>query len=170
MADIKRSAVISECGRYRHILRRSWDASRPALTFIMLNPSTADADQDDPTIRKCIGFADRIGYGSIIVVNLFDYRATKPADLKRASFPSSAENGWWIAKAMQESAGDVICAWGVNARGLTMPVEVLRAIRNAGHVPYALRLTEDGIPWHPLMLPYSCVPVEIPDRSEGGER
>jgi hypothetical protein len=155
------SAVISPCGQFRYLLRRSWDISRPAVTFVMLNPSTADAEQDDPTIRKCRGFADRLGFGALNVVNLFAFRATKPADLKRAGYQRGPECDEWIARAVRET-GNVICAWGSNARGLVRPAEVIDILRGAGMKPTALRLTDDGIPWHPLMLPYDCtlIPME----------
>ena len=75
-------ALLSSCGTYRYRLWRYWHTEREPLIFIMLNPSTADAMQDDPTIRKCIGFAKRLGFGGIEVVNLFAYRATDPRDLR----------------------------------------------------------------------------------------
>jgi hypothetical protein len=156
-----RSAVISECGRYRHILRRSWDISRHGVTFIMLNPSTADGEQDDPTVRKCIGFADRLGYGHLNIVNLFDFRATKPKDLFIATDTISPECLWWIIRSIQECP-DVICAWGANARGLPRADEVLRlAFAVSGGRVRALRLLGDGTPEHPLMIPYAAQPVAL---------
>jgi hypothetical protein len=158
---VRGSAILSDCGAYRYLLRRSWDISRPAVTFVMLNPSTADADQDDPTIRKCRGFADRLGYGALNVVNLFAYRATKPADLKRAGYPRGPLCDEWIVKGVRETQA-VLCAWGVNARGLVRPAEVLDLVRAQGRTPKALHLTDDGIPWHPLMLRYECTPIDMP--------
>lgn len=81
------AAGLSPCGLYRFWLTRCWAPAKPCALFIMLNPSTADHEQDDATIRKCIGFARRWGMGSIRVANLFAYRATKPDDLKRADNP-----------------------------------------------------------------------------------
>lgn len=157
---MKKSAVISGCGQYRYLLRRSWDIARPALGFIMLNPSTADADQDDPTIRKCIGFAERLGYGAIVVTNLFALRATDPADLRRAGYPRGPENDEWIRRGIMES-GPVVCAWGTNARGLVRPAEVLLILSGLRVKLQALALTDDGIPRHPLMLPYTCQLTEF---------
>ena len=85
---IKR-ATISEDGLYRYALSRTWEGPIWSLAFIMLNPSTADATEDDPTIRKCIGFAQRNGCNAIEVVNLFAFRATDPNDLRRAGYPVS---------------------------------------------------------------------------------
>ena len=81
---MKRSAEISECGKYRWWLRRRW-ADGPVVCFVMLNPSTADAEQDDPTIRRCIGFAQAWGCGALEVRNLFPFRATNPADMLKAA-------------------------------------------------------------------------------------
>ncbi len=157
---MNKSAVISACGKFRYILRRSWDVGLPALCFVMLNPSTADATADDPTIRKCIGFAERHGFGGIIVANLFAYRATDPADLKRAGYPVGDENDFWINLAAREAEA-VVCAWGVNARKLARPAAVRAVLRAAKRPIHALRLTDDGIPWHPLMLPYTCTLTEF---------
>jgi len=155
------SAVISPCGKFRYRLTRQWGEGA-ALPFVMLNPSTADAEQDDPTIRKCVGFAKRMGYDGIEVVNLYAYRATKPADLKKAGYPRGPENDRHIEAALVEShANSVICAWGVNARGLSRPTEVLEIIRRTGMRPTALKLTDDGIPCHPLMLAYDCRQVTL---------
>ena len=107
-------AVISECGRYRYSLLREWNAGRPRLCIVMLNPSTADANKDDPTIRRCIGFARRDGYGSIVVVNVAAFRATKPKDMLMAADPVGPENdaALWFG-AMQSEA--VLVAWGTKA-------------------------------------------------------
>src|SRR5689334_322706 len=84
---LERDAVISDCGRYRYLLRRAWDHTRPRCLLIMLNPSTADAEIDDPTIRSCIRLAKENGYGSFEVVNIFSFRATDPKDLAKAERP-----------------------------------------------------------------------------------
>ena len=155
------SATISACDRFRYVLQRGWNPSLPVLMFIMLNPSTADAHEDDPTIRKCIGFADRNGFGSIVVCNLFAYRATDPKDLARAGFPVGPENDTNLEfelRALGRSAdgGKIVFAWGAHARKHTARVaQVEQLVRSCGHEPHALRLLADGIPSHPLMLPYS---------------
>lgn len=158
-----RRAVISQDDVYRYSLTRTWDLTLPLLGFIMLNPSTADGETDDPTIRKCVGFARRLGYGGIIVTNLFAFRATSPKSLKHKmqlhgrAAAVGPENSNYI-RSMLTVVDTAVCAWGVQARNFVEPSIVLNAIPN----PKALRLTADGIPWHPLMLPYSCELVDIP--------
>lgn len=95
-AYIVTSASIS--GDYRYRLGRAW-AGGPTCTFIMLNPSTADADQDDPTIRRCVGFAKALGCGALEVVNLYAYRATNPRDLLRQDERVGPENDYWLREA-----------------------------------------------------------------------
>jgi len=162
-----RTADISECGQFRYMLRRVWTTLLPPLVFVMLNPSTADGEVDDHTIRKCCEFARLLGFGGIVVVNLFAYRATKPAALKAAGYPVGPENDAWIRRAVAEmvemGGSTVVCAWGANARRLARPREVLALLRGLGVKPMALQLTEDGIPNHPLMLPYTCTLLEIPE-------
>jgi hypothetical protein len=157
---LDKGAIISDCGKFRYRLWRRWDKGAASMAFVMLNPSTADADQDDPTIRKCIGFAERQACGGIDVVNLYAYRATKPADLKRAGYPRGPENDRFIAAAARES-GRVVCAWGVNARSLSRPAEVLALLRGCGVRPLVLATSADGVPLHPLMLPYSMRPTPL---------
>lgn len=159
------SATISECGRYRYRLWRRWDSELRPVVFVMLNPSTADADIDDPTIRKCIGFAKRLGFGGIEVVNLFGFRATKPADLWRATDPCGPDNRKHlgiVASAAGECDTPVICAWGAHARKAPKHAESIRQLLiEKGCRPMALRLLNDGTPEHPLMLPYSCELVPL---------
>ena len=156
---ITRSALVSGCGTYRYTLSRIWDLALPVLVFVMLNPSTAVGSSGGPTIRKCIGFARRLGYGGIKVVNLFAFRATDPADLKRAGYPVGEDND---ASILRECAGaTVVCAWGRNAAGLARVTTVRVLLANAGAKVHALRLAGDGTPWHPLMLPYSCQLLEM---------
>jgi hypothetical protein len=86
----------------------------------MLNPSTADASQDDPTIRRCIGFARQWGCGRLVVLNLFAFRATDPADLKRAADPVGPENRAWFDRTLVDDlvGGPVVCGWGVHGAHL----------------------------------------------------
>ncbi len=89
----RNGAVLSADGVYRYRLWRTWDASKPTLAFLMLNPSTADATEDDPTIRRCLGFAKEWGYGSLVVVNLFALRSPNPDALRENDDPVGPENG-----------------------------------------------------------------------------
>jgi hypothetical protein len=158
-ANASHAAVMSACGTYRYRLQRRWKKDIAALCYVMLNPSTADDRTDDATIRKCVGFADRFGFGAIDVVNLFAYCATKPADLKAAGYLVGPHNDGWIDVAVRtarQTGGMVVCAWGVNARGLARPREVLALIAEAGMQPMVIDRCSDGTPAHPLTLPYSC--------------
>lgn len=154
---VDRGAELSSDGLYRYLLWRIWgDRDRCAL-FIMLNPSTADAEIDDPTIRRCIGFARSWGLDGIRVANLYPFRATKPADLWRAANPRGQGNSGWIEKGVDRK-GIAVAAWGAHARP-----EDARATRNIFYdlgVPlYALGLTQAGQPKHPLYLAGDTVPT-----------
>lgn len=164
--DSDKGAIISECGAFRYRLWRRWSSNVKPVAFIMLNPSTADASEDDPTIRKCIGFATRIGQGAVEVVNLFAFRATKPADLKAGGFRRGPDNYRHIIEAC-EGAALTICGWGAHARGLSQPAMVLDILKQHGIETHALAFTEDGIPRHPLMLPYSCSPQPMSRSGKG---
>jgi hypothetical protein len=95
---MKRTAIVSDCGRFRYHLRREWSAGS-TLLFVMLNPSTADADVDDNTIRRCVGFGQAEGFGAVEVVNLFAFRATDPADLRRAGYLVGPDNDFHLQMA-----------------------------------------------------------------------
>lgn len=160
-----KTALVSDCGRFRYHLSRQWDDTLKPLPFIMLNPSTADAHEDDPTIRKCIGFANRLGFGGIEVFNLYAFRATQPKDLRAHGYLVGDENDSIITGRLQElgmlDGGYVICAWGANARNLSRPKSVISHLSLAGVRLRALRLLADGTPEHPLMLPYTCKPMPL---------
>jgi len=154
------SAVISSCGRYRYWLERRWSASLP-LTFVMLNPSTADATIDDPTIRRCAGFARREGAGGIVVVNLYAFRATNPRDLASAADPVGTECDAHldVAGACGCPGAPIIAAWGATKVGRAPYREhdervagVLARLRGFGPV-HCLGSTASGAPRHPLYLP-----------------
>ncbi len=144
------TALLSPCRTYRYELVRAWDDSKPLLTWCMLNPSTADETVDDPTIRKCIGFADRWGYGSIRVVNLFALRATEPRELKWHPDPVGPEN----ESVLSALTGDVVAAWG-GSIPRTPRADILArlALRSAR---WCLGTTRAGEPRHPLMLGYAA--------------
>lgn len=153
---MKKHAILSPCGRYRYRLWRKWGEGSPLL-FVMFNPSTADADVDDATIRRCIKFTQSHGYGELEVVNLFAYRATHPQDLRRAGYPVGPDNDLHISAAVHESAA-VCVAWGSNAAGLERPGIVLQHLRKVVRPDslFCLAVTRRGYPQHPLMLSSSC--------------
>lgn len=174
VATIQKSAVISDCGKYRYRLSRTWMPGRPVATFVMLNPSTADAMVDDATIRKCMGFAQRWGMGGIRVGNLFAYRATKPADMMHKSVvdPVGPDNERHLMALCRDAAGNaidddglIICAWGANGSYMDQDQTFLgwcemdwlikeRCVK-------ALRLTSKGAPEHPLYVPYNIDPIPL---------
>jgi hypothetical protein len=157
------SAVISTCGTYRYVLTRRipqvmrW--VKPCL-FIMLNPSIADATQDDPTIRRCMGFSR--SWGSLTVVNLFALRATDPADLEKAADPVGEFNDVHILRQADEHRlGVVVAAWGAHPFAKERQDQVLRIISGVVALK-ALGVTKGGSPKHPLYLPKSSAPFEYP--------
>jgi hypothetical protein len=154
VATIQKTATLSDGGTFRYRLGRRWAEGAP-LVFIMLNPSTADADVDDATIRRCIRFAHAHGYPAIDVVNLFAYRATDPKDLRRAGYPVGPENDDHIASAARHAAA-VCLAWGAHVAGLERPQVVMPMLWKLGIEPMCLRITRSGYPQHPLMLPADC--------------
>jgi hypothetical protein len=122
------------------------------LPFIMLNPSTADADVDDPTIRRCMGFARSRNFGGIVVANLFAFRATKPQDMKAAADPVGPANNQCIQEVLAQACIDdvpVLAAWGAhgNYRGRDKQVVAI-----AERPFYCLGQTKDGHPRHPLYV------------------
>lgn len=152
-------ATLSPCRRYRYRLWRSWGPREHRVVFVGLNPSTADETKDDPTIRKCIGFAKRWGFGALDMVNLFAWRSTSPSGLLTASDPIGPENDEAIQRACDD-AHRVVWAWGrhnsavrrmVTDRRTKAPWLVLRRHCETG----TLGRAQDGSPRHPLMLPYS---------------
>ena len=151
-------ALFSPCEKYRYRLWRRWDFSLSRACWIMLNPSTADAMKDDQTIRKCVEFTKRFGYGGIEVVNLFAWRATKPAALKRVSDPIGPSNDAAIKNAadgVNRGGGIVICAWGRHFGKSKRRLRVLDILEEIGADPWVLQFNKDATPAHPLMLPYS---------------
>lgn len=108
--EMSGTAIFSQCQKYRYWLTRMWSEG-PRVTWLMLNPSTADAFEPDPTIRRCIDFSKQWGYGRLIVVNLFAYRSPYPKDLPKVADPVGPENNDFILRAARES-DMVMCAWG----------------------------------------------------------
>lgn len=154
LAKARRVAVVSECGAFRYWLNRRW-SDGPVLLFVMLNPSTADAEVDDATIRRCATFAHAHGFGGLEVVNLFAFRATKPADLARRGWQVGPENDAYIKRAASE-AGEICVAWGaIGDRGAASDrvQAVVPILRRSGKPLQCLRMTRSGFPQHPLYMP-----------------
>lgn len=151
------SAVIDETGLYRYSLVREWDPDLPRIAFIMLNGSTADAEKDDPTLRRCIGFAKKWNFGSLEVVNLFGYRTTLPKELKQARDPIGPENDFHIKEAIYR-AMIVVVAWGVHGIFRKRDADVIKLLNECHIVPRCLGKTKTGHPKHPLYLRGDVVP------------
>ena len=149
-------AVFSDCGRYRYELWRRWDADLPTVMFIMLNPSKANAECDDPTIRKCKHYAMAWGYGSLLVGNLFAWRATKPFDLKAAGRAGKDLVGPCnevAMEAMVKKSGKVIAAWGNDGSMKGRSDQLREKIADQGGLPlHAVQINATGEPRHPLYV------------------
>jgi hypothetical protein len=160
------SAVISDCLKYRYRLERK-TGNGPTLMFVMVNPSTADATTDDQTIRKCIGFATRAGYGRIIVGNKFAFRATDVNELRTARDPIGPENDEHL-RAMMREAKTVVVGWGQLAK---LPEtlrgrwkDIVRLADVAGHELQTIGINADKHPKHPQMTGYAepIAPWQVP--------
>lgn len=144
-----KSAIISEDKVYRYILMRVWDSSKPRCLFICLNPSTADESKDDPTVRRCIGFAKEWGFGSLAIGNVFALRATSPKELLGHRDPAGIENGAHLS-ALKVACDEYIMAWGAHSIVTTsLSLQVTKLFPN----PKCLGVNKDGSPKHPLYLP-----------------
>ncbi|MDX1527024.1 MAG: DUF1643 domain-containing protein [Gammaproteobacteria bacterium] len=155
-------AVLSGCETYRYALYRTVDpANESTLAWCMLNPSTADAANDDPTIRKVKGFTKRLGYGRLVVVNAYSFRATKPKDLLAAQRRGEDIFGPRNDVYLRGAAGIADCcivAWGAHLKDEAHARRVVELLREGGTKLYCLARTNGGQPRHPLMLPYSHKP------------
>ena len=151
-------AVFSPCRRWRYLLWRRWDEARPVANFLMLNPSTADEEKLDPTCARARDYAERWGYGALIVTNVFGWRATDPAKMKAVADPVGPGNDAAIVKAAKES-GIVVCAWGNHGSFLERSCRV-RALLNKSKIKlHVLRVNANGEPAHPLYLPGRLEPI-----------
>lgn len=146
------SAILSPCRTYRYTLTRQWSGGAGTINFIGLNPSTADETQDDPTIRRCTGFAKSWGFARFVMLNLFAFRATDPKEMMRAADPVGPDNNAHIARHV--AINDTVAAWGnggwYRGRG--------PFIHDIYPQLMMLRLTGSGHPAHPLYLPKTLRP------------
>lgn len=144
---------------YRYFLRRpvdqDWDlAARPPIGFLLLNPSTADEVRDDPTVKRCRRFAAAWGYGEVLVLNAFAFRATDPKVMRAAADPVGPENDAVIkqtAAALYDLGGILVCGWGNHGTHRDRGQAVRTLLR--GYPARAFPHTGAGEPGHPLYLP-----------------
>jgi len=151
-AGVVREAVFDRSGRYRYVLSRQWPRGEGRAVFIMLNPSTADGERDDPTIRRCMGFAHDWGFARLEVLNLFAFRATRPEQLKQARRPVGPANDRHLRRSVKD-ARLVLLAWGIHGPWQGRDAEVLRLLRKEHCAPACLGRTAGGHPRHVLYLP-----------------
>lgn len=156
-----KTATLSNCLQYRYELSRIWDDTKHIVVFIMLNPSTADANNDDPTVKRCVSFAKSWGCGGITIINLFAYRATTPDDMKQARDPIGIRNDLLILTVIsRETTGIVICAWGNHGTYLARDTHVLNILERCGIPLFCLHINKgSGQPGHPLYLKKDLKPV-----------
>lgn len=151
-----KGAIFSKCKKYRYALWRRWDVDKPIVMFVMLNPSTADAETDDPTLRRCIGFAKDWGYGGVLKTNLFAYRATDYRKMLAAKDPVGKENIIWLKKAHRKS-DLLVAAWGNHGQHLEQDQAIFRLFKDWHY----LKLNKSGVPAHPLYLRKDLVPSKF---------
>lgn len=151
IATSEAGARFSRCRSWRTLLWRRWDAGRPVANFLMLNPSTADEVQLDPSCTRARIYAERWGFGGLIVTNLFAWRATDPGDMKAAREPVGRGNDAAILAAAGE-AGLTVCAWGNHGAHLERSRRVVALLRGARIDLHVLKLNGGGEPAHPLYL------------------
>jgi hypothetical protein len=174
------AAVFSPCGGYRWWLQRTWEPQRPTLVFVGLNPSCADGQRDDPTLRRLVAYGRRWGFGRLEVVNLFGAVATRAAALKQLADPVGSDNDAWIRRCLGRSGP--WCSEAIPAResGGAEPVEpagallwlgwgnggawrgrdraLLALVAECTVIPFALCCTSSGQPRHPLYCPAAMTP------------
>ena len=163
MGDLfmRREAVISGCGQYRYLLRRVWDEDKEQVTFVMLNPSTADAETDDATIRSCVRLSKSWGYGGFGVVNLFAWRATDPKELTKAVDPIGPMNDDHIETAVVYT-DFTVCAWGAHKMAAERAPRVLDIICRRRDYAHCIGTTKSGAPKHPLYIKTGTMPEIYP--------
>ncbi len=146
-------------GRYRYLLWRTWAAARPRLLWVLLNPSTADGQTADPTLRRCIGFSREWGYGGLEIVNLFAFRTRQPHDLQSTPDPVGSENDRYLAEAATR-ATRILVAWGERGTYHQRDRTVLALLSQHAVQPLScLGTTQNGCPCHPLYRARSTRPV-----------
>ena len=152
MKQLHKTAVISRCEKYRYKLTRTWDDDKKKVLFVMLNPSTANHIENDLTTIRCINFAEKWGYGGIMIGNIYPFRAKRPKDLRKwlnegsdYAFWKSGDDNRNHVEEMAREADMIVCAWGCNYKEGTP--DWVEEIDNL----HCLELCDDGLtPKHPL--------------------
>lgn len=154
---VERAAVFSSCRMYRYSLTRVWDADLPPFAFVGLNPSTADEFTDDRTVRRCMDFAARWGFGQLVMLNAYGLRSTDPRELKKVEDPVGPRNDQWLAseasrveklRPREWTMPNIVVSWGAHCS----PQRERQALLALGVAVACLGQTKDGRPLHPLYL------------------
>lgn len=159
--EIQRSAVLSGCQKHRYELRRVWEPSEGMINIIGLNPSTADGFEDDPTIRRCIGFARDWGYGGFIMTNLFSYRLTDSRQLRYVKGDLNGLDAKATRIAAAREAVLVVAAWGSHDLARIQGLTIQRELAAYDIQLKCIKQTQPGVPWHPLYLPGNLKPIDF---------
>ncbi len=141
------NAAFSPCRRYRYHFSCVWEAEKPAVMIIGLNPTVIDPKAFNPTIKRCLGFADAWGFGRLVLVNLFAVIAESPSVLRSIEEPVGLENDAWIDQ-LNQSVDRVVCAWGNDGSYLGRGNILRGRLSN----PYCIKMNRSGEPAHPLYL------------------
>lgn len=149
-------AEFSPCRKYRYSLWRIWNKNKPLVVFICLNPSTADENKNDPTIRRCINYAEAWGYGGMVMLNIFAYRSKDRSKIYDVDDPVGPENDKYI-KSWCQKADKIIVAWGNDGIFEGRSSDVLRWLNR----PYCLARTLMGEPSHPLYMKKNLKPIRF---------
>jgi len=147
LTEWQNGAMLSHDEKYRYALWRTWDKNKPVVMFIMLNPSTADAKKDDPTIRKCIAYAKSWGYGTLIVGNLYAFRSKNPKSLEFEEYPIGPNCNSWL-QTLSKMADLRVAAWG----NKILSRKRIKQVENLIPSLHYLELSKSGNPKHPLYL------------------
>ena len=155
---MKRETIFNADHSHRFQLWREWGMFNPRFVqFIGLNPSTANATEDDPTIRRCIGFAKQWGFGALCMTNLFTMVTPFPSELIRSGERCVPVKTWMLIQ-VGRRAGKIICCWGNFKAARFAETETKAALIDAGLLPFVLGLNSSGSPKHPLYLPKTTMP------------
>ena len=154
-------AQFSRCRRWRYLLWRRWDSAKPVANFVMLNPSTADELKLDPSCTRARNYAERWGYGGLIVTNIFGWRDTDPKAMRAVKDPVGRGNDAAIVRAAKEAA-IVVCAWGSHGEHMQRGTKVIDLLTSHDIKLHSLRVTAGGHPSHPLYLPQTLTPAVFP--------
>lgn len=160
------SARFSADRTYRYTLKRQWFPSENFVMFIGLNPSTADETRNDPTVRRCIDFAQRWGFSGMVMMNLFAFRATAPRNMKQQTEPIGEKNDFYLLENAL-NAKKIVACWSQHGSHLERSAAVVALLR--AFDIYAFKLAGNGQPYHPLYLPKTLEPFLWRRKSEALE-